>query len=73
MGLITLIDTRFCEVKTAAELDEVIRDIFALPLLGRGDEMPKTLNVSYSDESVKQASTILSLQSSGIRIVWQKI
>lgn len=68
-----MLDKRFCKVHTPAELDAEIRDLFALSLMGREDAMPKTLNVRYTDESVKQATSIGFLQSKGIRIVWQKI
>jgi hypothetical protein len=73
MGLITLLDKRFCEVHTADELDAEIREIFALDLVGRGDEIPTTLYVDYTDESVKQAPLLSSLQARGVRVVWQKI
>jgi hypothetical protein len=59
-------------VETAAELDAEILDIFALDLVGRGNEICGTLYVGYSDESVKQASLVLSLQARGVKIAWRK-
>jgi len=68
-----LLDYRPCNVKTADELDAEIRDIFALDLVGRGDEISGTLFVNYSDESVKQASLIPVLQRRGVEIQWRKV
>jgi len=68
-----VLDHRPCVVKTAAELDAEIRDIFALDVIGRGDEIGGTLHVNYSDESVKQASLVSTLESRGVTIVWRKI
>ena len=67
-----MLDTRKCEVSTAAELDTEIRDIFALDVAQRGDEINGTLYVDYSDESVKQASLLPALQSRGVKIIWRK-
>lgn len=67
-----LLDNRLCDVSSAAELDAEIRAIFALDSVQRGDEICGTLYVDYSDESVKQASLLPSLQSRGIEIVWRK-
>jgi hypothetical protein len=65
-------DHRSCAVNSAAELDAVIRAIVAAQLL-RGAEITGTLYVDYSDESVKQATLIPSLQQRGVEIVWRKI
>jgi len=72
IGVSTLLKERYCEVKTAQELDKEIQDIFALDLLGRGDEIAPTLRVSYSDESVKDATWLPQLQSRGVKVIWQK-
>jgi len=63
-----VLDSRKCEVSTAAELDAEIRDIFALDLLGGGDQVSGTLHVSYSDESVRQASELWRLEDRGVVI-----
>ena len=67
-----MLDGRLCEVKTADELDAEIRDIFALDLIQRGDEICGKLYVDYADESVKQASLIPTLIGRGVRIIWRK-
>lgn len=67
-----MLDARPCRVSTAAELDAEIRDIFALDLVQRGDQISGTLNVYYSDESVKQASLITALKARGVAIEWHK-
>ena len=67
-----MLDKRPCEVKTAEELNEQIRDIFALDLAGRGDEISGTLHIRYSDDSVKKASLIGQLQGRGVKIEWHK-
>jgi len=67
-----LLDRRPCSVGTAGELDAEIRDIFALDLVGRGDEIGGTLYVDYADESVKQATLIPLLESRGVVIEWRK-
>jgi hypothetical protein len=67
-----LLDYRPCNVKTAAELDAQIRDIFALDLFDRGDEINGTLHVNYADESVKQAGLIPTLENRGVVIEWHK-
>jgi hypothetical protein len=59
-------------VKTAAELDAEIRDIFALDVVGRGDEIAGTLYVDYPDEAVKEASLIATLERRGVDIVWRR-
>jgi hypothetical protein len=66
-------DKHFCRVASAAELDAEIRDIFALELVQRSDQMPSTIEVEYSDESVKQASLIPHVTSRGINIIFHKI
>lgn len=67
-----MLDKRPCEVKTAEELNEQIRDIFALDLAGRGDEISGTLHVNYSDESIKTAGLIPALVGRGVKIQWHK-
>jgi len=62
-----MLNGRKCREGSAAELDAEIRDIFALDLLGRGDEIGGTLYVDYSDESVTQASLIPTLDTSETR------
>jgi hypothetical protein len=72
IGETHMLDNRKCEVKTPAELDAEIRDIFALDSVGRGDEVSGTLYVDYTDESVKKASLLPTLQRRGVAIVWRK-
>jgi hypothetical protein len=67
-----MLDYRPCNVATAAQLDAEIRDIFALDMVQRGDQICGTLNVHYSDESVKQASLIPRLEARGVHIEWHK-
>ena len=67
-----MLDYRHCDVQTAAQLDAEIRDIFALTMVQRGDEISGTLNVYYSDESVKKASLIPHLRARGVDIAWHK-
>lgn len=67
-----MLDSRVCNVRTAAELDTQIRDIFSLDLVGRGDEISGTLYVYYGDESVKEASLVTILESRGVAIEWRK-
>jgi hypothetical protein len=63
----------FCEAKTAADVDTKIREIYALHLVGRGDEIDGgVLHVDYSDECVKRASLIPWLESRGVTVVWHK-
>jgi hypothetical protein len=59
-------------VNTADELDAEIRDIFALDLVGRGDEIGGTLYVNYSDDAVKEASLIGTLERRGVNIIWRR-
>jgi hypothetical protein len=59
-------------VKTAEELDAEIRDIFALDLMGDGQQICGTLYVHYSDDTVKEASLIRELEDRGVAIVWCK-
>ena len=61
-----------CKVTTANELDAEIRNIAALEMVGKGDEIYGTLHVTYSDEAVKQASLIPWLKSKGVAIEWTK-
>jgi hypothetical protein len=67
-----MLDNRPCDVATAAALDAEIRDIFALDMVQRGSEICGVLHVSYSDESVRQARLIPTLQARGVEIVWHK-
>lgn len=67
-----MLDYRLCRVNTAAELDAEIRDIFALDMVGKSDEISGTLHVDYTDESVKQAALVPTLQSRGVFIEWRK-
>ena len=67
-----MLDYRHCDVQTAAQLDAEIRDIFALTMVQRGDEISGTLNVYYSDESVKRASLLPHLRGRGVYIAWHK-
>jgi hypothetical protein len=67
-----MLDSRPCDVSTADQLDAVIRDIFALDSVQRGDEISGTLNVYYTDESVKKASLIPYLRGRGVDIEWHK-
>lgn len=67
-----MLDSRPCNVRTAVELDAEIRDILALALVGRGDQISGTLHVYYSDESVKQASLLPALTRRGVAIEWHK-
>lgn len=67
-----MLDTRLCDVATAAQLDAEIRDILSLDLVGRGDEICGTLHVDYDGESVKKASLIPNLESQGVVIEWRK-
>lgn len=67
-----MLDSRPCNVASAAELDAEIRDIFALDMLGRGDEISGTLHVSYTDESVKDAALVPALENRGVFIEWHR-
>lgn len=67
-----MLDKRYCLVHSAAELDAQIRDIFALDMVGRGDEISGTLHVNYTDEAAKQASLLPALQARGVSINWNK-
>lgn len=68
-----MLDYRPCNVSSAAQLDAEIRDIFFLDSVGRGDEIAGILNVYYSDESVKTASLISTLEARGVEVIWHKI
>jgi hypothetical protein len=67
-----LLREKSCEVKTAQDLDREIQDIFALDMVGRGDQAPSVLRVIYSDESVKNAVWLPNLEGRGVKIIWQK-
>jgi hypothetical protein len=61
------------DVKDAAELDSKIRgEILALDLLGRGDEIYGTVNITYSDESARRATLVSLLAARGLVFVWEK-
>jgi hypothetical protein len=68
-----LLNNRKCTVKTAAELDAEVRDILALEMVGRGDEISGTLYVDFEDEAVKDSTSIAQLTARGVDIVWRKI
>lgn len=61
-----------CHVDSAAGLDAKIREIFALDMLGRGDEITGTLQVFYSNEDVKGASLLPLLVGRGVHVEWNK-
>jgi hypothetical protein len=67
-----MLDTRLCDVATAAQLDAEIRDILSLDLVDRGDEICGTLHVDYDNDEVKRASLVPNLQSRGVVIEWRK-
>lgn len=67
-----MLNNRKCKVKTAAELDAEVRDILALEMVGRGDEISGTLYVDYEDEAVKNSSLITQLTIRGVDVVWRK-
>jgi hypothetical protein len=67
-----MLDYKPCNVATAAQLDAEIRDIFALDMVQRGDEISGTLHVHYTDDSVKKASLIRNLEARGVVIEWHK-
>ena len=67
-----MLDNRKCEVGSAAEMDEEIRDIFSLEMQGRGDEICGTLHVVYTDESAKRSALVSQLENLGVVIAWHK-
>jgi hypothetical protein len=67
-----MLDSRPCNVSSAAELDAEIRDIFALDMVGRGDEISGTLLVYYTDDSVKNAALVPALENRGVFIDWRR-
>jgi hypothetical protein len=68
-----MLDFLTCSASTALELDEKIREIFALDQDGRGDEISGTLNVYYSDEAVKLATLLPLFQTRGVEVEWHKV
>jgi hypothetical protein len=68
-----MLDSRPCKVSSAEQLDTEIQDIFWLDNVKPGDEIRGTLNVYYSNESVKLASLIPTLEDRGVVIAWHKI
>jgi hypothetical protein len=68
-----MLDSRPCKVSSAEQLDAEIQDIFWLDKIERGDEISGTLNVYYSNESVKLARRIVALVDRGVVIAWHKI
>ena len=67
-----MLDSRPCNVSSAAELDAEIRDIFALDMVGRGDEISGTLHVNYTDDSVRNAALAPELENRGVFIEWHR-
>jgi hypothetical protein len=67
-----MLDTRECNVTSAAQLDDEIKSIFSLDMDHRSGEIRGTLHVHYTDETVKQAQLIRSLECRGVRIKWHK-
>jgi hypothetical protein len=67
-----MLDFKRCEVSTPEQLDSEIRGIFALDMERRSAEICGTLHVHYTDESVKQAQLVRSLQCRGVNIKWHK-
>jgi hypothetical protein len=67
-----MLDNRKCEVGTALELNAEIRDILSLDNSDRGWEICGTLHITYTDESVKQASLLPQLEARGVAISWHK-
>ena len=57
---------------TALELNAEIRDILSLEDSDRGWEISGTLHITYTDESVKQASLLPQLEARGVAISWHK-
>jgi hypothetical protein len=68
-----MLDSRPCKVSSPEQLDIEIQQIFWLDNVKRGDEIRGTLNVYYSDESVKLARLIPTLEDRGVEIKWHKI
>jgi hypothetical protein len=68
-----MLDSRPCKVSSAEQLDTEIQDIFWLDNVKPGDEIRGTLNVYYSNESVKLARLIPTLEDRGVVIAWHKI
>lgn len=68
-----LLDYKPCKVSTAAELNNEIRNILALDMVGRSDEISGTLHVHYTDEAVKRAGLVPLLKSRGVAIEWHKM
>jgi len=67
-----MLDHLLIDVATAAELDREIRNILALDMVQRGDEISGTLNVHYTDDSVQRATLIPVLVARGVTIAWHK-
>ena len=67
-----MLDSRPCNVSSAAELDAEIRDIFALDMVERGHEISGTLHVYYNDDSVKNAALLPALENRGVFIEWHQ-
>jgi hypothetical protein len=68
-----MLDLMTCTASSALELDEKIREIFALDQDGRGNEISGTLNVYYSDETVKLARLLPLLQTRGVEVEWHQV
>jgi hypothetical protein len=67
-----MLDSRPCNVSSAEELDAQIRDIFALDMVGRGDEISGTLHVYYTDDSVRNAAQVPTLENRGVFVEWHR-
>ena len=67
-----MLDNRKCEVGSAFELNAEIREILSLDNLDRGWEICGTLHITYTDESVKQASLLPQLEKRGVVILWHE-
>jgi hypothetical protein len=67
-----MLDTRPCTVNSASQLDQEIKEIFSLDMDHRSGEISGTLHVHYTDEAVKTAMLIRSLECRGVRIKWHK-
>ncbi len=60
--------------RTAAELDQQLRvNVLALDNLGRSDEVYGTIEVTYSEDTVKTASLVSKLEQRGMVFRWKKI
>lgn len=65
-----MLDAVPCNVATAQELDSKIREILALDMVQRGDEISGTLNVYYTDESVRGRACNAPSQPRAVSCSW---